>query len=460
MSEAGRGMSRRRFIGRTGATMAAVAVVPARVLGGAARPQRAGGSPPPSETLDLAFIGAGGRGWPNLGGLGNQNVVALCDVDKRRARKAFQKYNKAKKFTDFRRMLDAIEKNIDGVVVSTPDHTHAVAAMDSIRRGKHVYCEKPLAHSVWEVRSLMDAARKHKVITQLGNQGHSSNTIRQFCEWIWDGAIGQVHTVHVGCRTVHCRIDDLPKLKEKYDVPEGVDWDLWLGPAAFRPYHPMYMPASWRAWAPFGTGTLGDWVCHVVDPVFWALDLGSPVSLRAEAQTEWDPEKHADTFPAGWTVTYRFPAKGDRGPVTMVFYCGKTPIPRPKELEEERRGVEKGGVAYGDKGAIMYGSHGADSLRIIPEEKMQAYAKHLPPQKLPRVRSHHADWVSAIREGRHAGSDFADYGGPLTELALLGIIALRMPGRDLAWDGARGQFTDCPEANRYLKPDFRQGWTL
>ena len=452
MSRSNRGMSRRQFIGSTGAAAAAVAVVPARVLGGAGRP--------PSETLDLAFIGAGGRAGANLGGLGGENVVALCDVDERRAAGAFKKYGKAKKFTDFRKMLDAIEKDIDGVVVSTPDHTHAVACMDAMRRGKHVYCEKPLAHSVWEVRSLMGAARKHKVVTQMGNQGHSSNAIRMFCEWIWDGAIGRVHTAHVGCRAVHCRINDLPKLKEKHDVPAGVDWDLWLGPAAFRPYHPMYMPNAWRAWSPFGTGTLGDWVCHVVDPVFWALDLGSPVSLRAQAQTEWNPTKHADTFPAGWTVTYEFAAKGDRGPVTMVFHCGKTSIPRPKELEENRKAVETGGVIYGDKGTIMHGSHGAGGVRIIPEAKMQEYAKRLPAEKIPRVRNHHADWVAAIREGRHAGSDFADYGGPLTELAMLGIIALRMPGRKLAWDGARGQFTNSPEANGYLRPEFRRGWTL
>ena len=445
-------MSRRQFIGSTGAALAAVTVVPAHVLGGAARPA-------PSEKLDLAFIGIGGRGGSNLGGLGGENVVALCDVDDRRAGKAYEKHAKAKKFTDFRKMLDAIEKEIDGVVVSTPDHTHAVACMDAMRRGKHVYCEKPLAHSAWEVRALMDAARKHKVVTQLGNQGHSSNTIRMFCEWIWDGAIGKVHTVHAGCRAVHCRIRDLPKLKEQHDVPAGVDWDLWLGPAAFRPYHPAYMPNAWRAWSPFGTGTIGDWVCHVVDPVFWALDLGAPATVLTQAD-DYDPVKHADTFPEGWTVTYEFAAKGGRGPVTLVFYCGSTAIPRPKELEENRKGVETGGVVYGDKGTITYGSHGAGGVRMIPEAKMQEYAKRLPPEKLPRVRSHHADWVDAIREGRRAGSDFADYGGPLTELALLGIIGLRMPGRKLAWDGARGQFTDCPEANRYLRPEFRKGWTL
>jgi len=194
--------------------------------------------------------------------------------------------------------------------------------------------------------------------------------------------------------------------------------------------------------------------------VFWALDLGSPSTVRTEAQTEWDPEKHIDTFPAGWTVTFQFPAKGDRKPVTLVFHCGKTAIPRPKELEAKRKPVVTGGVAYGEKGAIMYGSHGARSPRIIPEAKMKAYAEHLPPQKLPRVRSHHADWTSAIRDGRHAGSDFARYGGPLTELAMLGIIGLRMPGKTLAWDGQGGRFTNSAEANKYIKPTFRDGWGI
>jgi predicted dehydrogenase len=446
-------MSRRQFLGRTGAALAAVTVVPAHVLG-------ARGRIGANEKLDLAFVGIGGRGGANLGGLRGENVVALCDVDTRRAGKAFEKHSGAKRFTDYRKMLDAVEKEIDGVVVSTPDHTHAVACLDAIRRGKHVYCEKPLAHSVYEVRALMEAARKYKVVTQLGNQGHSSNTIRLFCEWIWDGAIGNVHTIHAGCGAVHCRINDLPKLKERHDVPKELDWDLWLGPVPERPYHPMYLPGAWRAWAPFGTGTIGDWVCHVVDPSFWALDLGSPVSVLAEAQTDWDPAKHVDTFPAGWTVTFEFAAKGKRPPVKMVFYCGTSHIPRPPELEDGRKVTVTGAVVYGDKGTIMHGSHGAGGVRIIPEAKMQEYGKHLPEQKIPRVPGHHGDWVQAVRGGRHAGSDFALYGGPLTELALLGIIGLRMPGRKLAWDGTRCQFTNVPEANRYVKPEFRKGWVL
>jgi len=445
-------MTRRQFVRTVGVGAAAFHVVGAHVLGGE-------GKRPPSRTLTLAGIGCGGRGGADIkmiAGLGH-NFVALCDVDDQHAAGTYEKFPQAKTYRDFRKMLDAHAKEIDGVVVGTPDHTHAVAAVAAMKRGKHVFCEKPLAHSIWEVREMMRVAREAGVVTQLGNQGHSSEHIRLFCEWVRDGAIGNVHTVHVGCNAVHCRIQDLPKLTERHDVPEGVDWDLWLGPAAFRPYHPMYMPGAWRAWSPFGTGTLGDWVCHVVDPVFWALDLGAPTTILTDADA-YDPVKHADTFPAGWTVTYEFPAKGDRGPVKLVFYCGKTAIPRPKDLEPERKSVETGGVVYGDKGTITYGSHGAGGCRIVPEEKMKAYKQ--PEKTIPRAGNHHADWCNAILEGRKAGSDFHDYGGPLTELALLGIIGLRMPGRKLTWDSERMQFTNCPEANQYIRPEFRKGWSL
>jgi len=445
-------MTRRQFVRTVGVGAAAFHVVGAHVLGGE-------GKRPPSRTLTLAGIGCGGRGGADIkmiAGLGH-NFVALCDVDDQHAAGTYEKFPQAKTYRDFRKMLDAHAKEIDGVVVGTPDHTHAVAAVAAMKRGKHVFCEKPLAHSIWEVREMMRVAREAGVVTQLGNQGHSSEHIRLFCEWVRDGAIGNVHTVHVGCNAVHCRIQDLPKLTERHDVPEGVDWDLWLGPAAFRPYHPMYMPGAWRAWSPFGTGTLGDWVCHVVDPVFWALDLGAPTTILTDADA-YDPVKHADTFPAGWTVTYEFPAKGDRGPVKLVFYCGKTAIPRPKDLEPERKSVETGGVVYGDKGTITYGSHGAGGCRIVPEEKMKAYKQ--PEKTIPRAGNHHADWCDAIIEGRKAGSDFHDYGGPLTELALLGIIGLRMPGRKLTWDSERMQFTNCPEANQYIRPEFRKGWSL
>jgi predicted dehydrogenase len=425
-------------------------IVPRHVLA-------ASGTTPPSEKLNIAGIGVGGQGAGDLNDVApGNNIVALCDVDARHAANTFKKFPDAKQYRDFRKMFDEMEKGIDAVVVATPDHFHAVAAMAAIKRGKHVYCEKPLAHSVAEVRELMRAAQAHKVVTQLGNQGHSFDTIRDFCEWIWDGAIGNVHTIHAGCSAVNSGIDQLPRLKEQHPVPETLDWDQWLGPAQYRPYHPAYLPGSWRGWVPFGNGTVGDWTCHVVDPVFWALDLGAPTTIQATVK-EYDPKTQGDAFPKGEVITYEFPAKGKRGAVTMYWYSGTEKIPRPAELEEKKKSVDTGAVVIGDKGAIMYGSHGASPVRIIPEAKMDAYKR--PEKTLPRGKEHHRDWLQAIRNGTKAGSDFS-YGGPLTELAMLGVIAIKMAGTKLAWDARRMRFTNCPEADRFVNPPYRTGWRL
>ena len=448
-------ITRRTFLRGVGAGAAAVHVVGAHVLGGP-------GKTPPSERMTLAGIGCGGRGGHDIHKLADigQRFVALCDVDDNRAGGTYKNFPKAGTYRDFRKMLDAVDGQIDGVVVGTPDHTHTVAAMDAIRRGKHVYCEKPLAHYVWEVRQLMKAARKHKVVTQLGNQGHSSEHIRLFVEWVRDGAIGDVHTVHAGCgafKNVYCQINKLPELKKRPEVPGHLDWDLWLGPAPYRPYSPVFVPWNWRGWTPFGTGCIGDWVCHVVDPSFWALDLGSPVSVRAEVEG-YDPKKHHLCYPPATKITYEFPAKGKRGPVTLVWYDGNNTIPRPEELEKKRRVPGTGAVVVGSKGKIMHGSHGAGGCRIIPEDAMKAYKR--PEKTIPRTRGHHEDWVDAVREGRKAGSDFAEYGGPLTEVALLGMIAVWYPTQTLRWDADKMAFTNFPEANKHLTPEYRDGWTL
>jgi predicted dehydrogenase len=411
---------------------------------------------PPSEKLNIAGIGAGGMGGGDINSVsGGNNIVALCDVDLRRA-STIKKFPKARVFRDFRKMFDEMEDKIDAVVVGTPDHTHAVAAMAAIKRGKHIYCEKPLAHSVGEVRALMKAAQEYKVVSQLGNQGHSYDTIRRFCEWVWDGAIGSVHTIHCGCSAVNSGIDKLGRLSEKHDIPAELEWDLWLGPAKWRSYHPAYLPGSWRGWVPFGNGTVGDWVCHVVDPVFWALDLGAPSTITAKVDN-YDPKTQGDAYPKGDIITYEFPAKGIRGPITMVWHSGTSRIPRAKELEPGRKGVDTGAYVYGDEGVIMYGSHGAGGVRIIPEKAMKTY--EVPERKIPRVRGHHRDWLRAIREGRKAGSDFS-YGGPLTEIAMLGVVALKMPGMKLQWDAQAMKFTNCDEANKFVDPPYRKGWTL
>ena len=441
-------MSRRRFLKASAGTFATVTIVPRHVLGR--------GMVPPSEKLNIAGIGAGGMGGGDIDAVsGGNNIVALCDVDLRRA-STIKKYPKAKVYRDFRKMFDEMEDKIDAVVVGTPDHFHEVAAMAAIKRRKHVYCEKPLAHSVAEVRALMKAAKDYKVVSQLGNQGHSYDTIRRFCEWVWDGAIGSVHTIHCGCSAVNSGIDSLSKLSEKHEVPPELEWDLWLGPAKWRPYHPAYLPGSWRGWVPFGNGTIGDWVCHVVDPVFWALDLGAPSTIVAQVDN-YDPKTQGDAYPKGDIITFEFPAKGIRGPITLVWHSGTCKIPRAKELEPGRKGVDTGAYVYGDKGVIMYGSHGAGGVRIIPEKAMKAYES--PAKTIPRVKEHHDDWLRAIREGRKAGSDFS-YGGPLTEIAMLGVVALKMPGVKLQWDAQAMKFTNCPEANMFIDPPYRKGWTL
>jgi len=443
-------MGRRQFLKSTAAVAGGVMIVPRHVIAGS-------GQTPPSERLNIAGIGVGGMGAGDIGAVSkDNNIVALCDADLVRSADTLKKFPAARQFRDFRKMFDEMEKGIDAVVVATPDHFHAVAAMAAIRRGKHVYCEKPLAHSVHEVRALMKAAKEHNVVTQLGNQGHSYDSIRDFCEWIWAGAIGKVHTIHCGCEAVNSGLDALPRLKEVHPVPATLDWDLWLGPAQSRPYHPAYLPGSWRGWVPFGNGTVGDWTCHVVDPVFWALDLGAPSSVVAQVK-DYDPRTQGDAFPKGEVITYQFPAKGERGPITMHWYSGTEKIPRPAELDADDKGINTGAVVIGDKGTIVYGSHGAGGVRLIPASRMDGFQR--PAKTLPRRLEHHGDWINAIRSGKKAGSDFA-YGGPLTELAMLGVIGIKFPGQKLEWDTENVRFGNFPEANAFLNPPYREGWRL
>lgn len=442
-------LSRRRFLCAT-TTVASVWIVPGWVLG-------LQGAQPPSRKLNIACIGVGGRGGANLSACAGENIVALCDVDQSRAEPNWAKFPKAKRYRDFRRMFDEMAGQIDAVVVSTPDHTHAVAVMRAIQEGKHVYCEKPLAHSIAEVRAIQAAARQRGVATQLGNQGHSSGSIRRFHQMIRSGAIGAVREVHAWCGSRYTKVDELARAKEPMPVPQGLDWDLWLGPAPYRPYNACYLPGKWRGWLAFGTGVIGDWVCHVVDPVFWALDLGAPVTVQAQV-TGYDPKLHSETCPPGTIVTYQFPAKDQRPAVRLVWYDGVSRPTRPPELGQEKL-PEIGALVLGDKGKILYGSHGAAGCRIIPDEQMEEYRQVEQPSSIPKSPGHHAEWLRACKGGPPAGSGF-DYGGPLTELALLGIIAFRLPGTLLQWDAAQMRFTNSAEANRYLSRPYRAGWSL
>ncbi|MHC4153914.1 MAG: Gfo/Idh/MocA family protein [Planctomycetota bacterium] len=450
-------VNRRDFLLSTASTAAAFTIVPRHVLAGSGRT-------PPSEKLNIAGVGVGGMGKSNLKNLSDENIVAICDVDEKYAGKVFDEYPQAKKYTDFRKMLEK-QKDIDAVVVATPDHTHAVVSMMAMKMGKHVYCQKPLTHSVYEARKLTEAAREYKVATQMGNQGHSGEGVRLICEWIWDGAIGEVREVHAWTnRPVWPQGIDRPK--ESPPVPATLDWDLWLGPAPYRPYHPSYLPFNWRAWWDFGTGALGDMACHVLDPVFWALKLGYPTAVEAchsyEVREMWKRVDNKETYPSASMVRYEFPARENMPPVKLRWYDGGMLPPRPEELERGRKtGKEGSGVIFvGDKGKLMCGTYG-DSPRLIPETRMREYKR--PPKRLPRIEGdvggHEKNWVRACKGGEPACSNF-DHAGFLTEAVLMGNLAIRNPGERLNWDGPNMTVTNVAKANEYVRRQYREGWTL
>jgi predicted dehydrogenase len=443
-------ISRRTFLG-TAASAAAFTIVPAHVLGGRRRQA-------PSEKLNIAGIGVGGMGHVNLGNLETENIVALCDVDPDYAAKSFKKYPDARVWTDYREMLEK-QKDIDAVLIATPDHTHAVIAMAAIKAGKHAYLQKPLTHDIYEAHALAKAAREAKVTTQMGIQGHSEEGVRLICEWIADGAIGEVREVDVWCNDSYYpwghagwspRNPERPK--DTPAPPAGMNWDLWVGPAPMRPYHPSYHPQAWRAWWDFGSGWIADRGAHQIDPAFWALKLGLPTSVEATSLGQTD-ETHAIAA----VVTFQFPARDKLPPVKLTWYEGLR-APRPEELEQDRMmGDSEGGALFkGTKGKIMCGTYG-NSPRLIPESRMQEYRR--PEKTIPRVAGgHEQDWVRACKEGRAAGANF-DYSAPLTEICLLGVIAKRMDAR-IEWDAGNMRVSNLPEANKYVRTEYREGWSL
>ena len=442
-------MTRRQFL-RTTSAAAAVSLVPRHVLGGPG--QRA-----PSERLNIAGIGVGGMGAANLRNLESENIVALCDVDPVYAAGTFKRYSTAKIWTDFRAMLEQ-QREIEAVLVATPDHTHAVISMAAIQAGKHVYCQKPLTHDIYEARMLATAAKAAGVKTQMGNQGHSMEGIRSVCEWIWDGAIGQIREVDAWCSLSYYPWGHAgwsskwgARPAETPAVPSTLNWDLWLGPAPERPYHPAYHPAVWRCWWDFGCGMMGDRGAHTLDAAVWALKLGAPASVEATSCG-----LNPDTHPLSAIVTYQFPARENLPPVKLTWYEGTRP-PRPDTLGEEMEWPPEGGVLFhGTKGAIMAGVYG-DTPRLLPLSLGRDYPR--PPKTLPRVNgTHEMDWVRACKSGLPAGSDFA-YSGPLTETCLLGNVAKRVDAR-IDWDALNLKVTNFPEANRYVRTEYRAGWTL
>ncbi len=445
-------LTRRDFV-TAAAGVAAFTVVPRSVLGGA-------GQTPPSEKPNIAGVGIGGQGGSDLRELEKQtNIVALCDTDWAHAAGCFKRYPNAKQYKDFREMLDKEDKNIDGVVVATPDHLHAIVSMAAIKRGKHVYCEKPLTHTVREAKLLAEAAREHNVATQMGNQGQASEETRLQSEMIWDGAIGQVREVHVWTDRPLNGIDkwywpqgvDRPKGEDK--IPESLNWDLWIGPAKMRPYvRGVYNPFVWRGWWDFGTGALGDIGCHAMDPVFRALKLGYPTSVEATCTLV-----NNETYPVASRVTYEFPARGDMAPVRLNWYDGGMKPPRPPELEDGRRWDTNGLLYVGDKGKMM-------GSRLIPQTRQKEYGK--PPQKLERSPGHYTEWVIACKGGKPAGSNFPDHAGILAQVVLMGNVALhpilkeKLLSTKLLWDAKEFKFTNVPEANQFLTKEYREGWAI
>ncbi|MCB0742434.1 MAG: Gfo/Idh/MocA family oxidoreductase [Ignavibacteriae bacterium] len=440
-------LSRREFIGTASMATAAFTIVPRHVLGGQ-------GYKAPSDTLNIACVGIHGKGESDIEALSTENIVALCDVDMETGIETRKKHPKANQYQDFRVMLEK-EKNIDAVSVSTPDHTHAVIAMAAMQRGKHVFVQKPLTKTVYEARKLAEAAKKYKIVSQMGNQGHAGEGARLVNEWIWDGAIGDISEIKAWTNRPIWPQGELERPKEIPSVPSTLDWNIWLGPAKHRPYHPDYHPFSWRGWRDFGTGALGDMGAHIIDQPFWALDLGNPKTIQASS-TKFSEE----SFPLASIVTWTFEGKAGKPDIKFTWSDGNLTPPRPEGIEPGRKlGDDGGGVLYfGTKGHLMHGVYG-DQPRLIPETFMQSYKR--PEKTILRSPGIHEEWVAAIKNGTKSTTDF-EYSARLTELMLLGNIAILTQEHNtvLEWDANQFKFTNLDEANQFLQYDYSPGWSL
>lgn len=454
-------LSRRAFLGKSATSLAGIQFLTHSVFGEQA----------PSNKLNLACIGAFGMGMANLYNCRSENIVALCDVDTDAeaaesswARLDWETRPEVRMYTDFRELLDS-ETDLDGVIIATPDHTHAVIAMAVLAKGLHVYCQKPLTHTLREARTVTQAALNSGVVTQMGNQGKSAESIRLLKEWIEDGAIGNVTEVHAWTdRPVGGNPwSDFPivaRPEATPPIPETLDWDLWLGPAQERPYHPIYHPKNWRGFIDFGTGALGDMGCHILDPAFYALDLGPPDVVEATT-THYKEEVMRETFPRASRVRYHFPARGSKPPVTLNWSDGRLLPFRPEGIPNDVKiDSQAGAIIIGDEGVIMHGGWGASGLRIFPDSRRKAYLADRAPKTIPRVKgTHEEDWLKACKGLRPCCSPF-EYGGALTEMVLLGVLAIRKPNVRLEWDSPSMTFPNFPEADALVHSPYREGWTL
>jgi len=411
-----------------------------------------------NEKLNIAIIGAGGRGASNTGDVASENIVALCDVNQRALDAAGQRFGSAKKFTDLRKVFDH-EKEFDAVVVSTCEHTHAFATMLAIKAGKHVYCEKPLTHNIWEARKIREAAAGTKLATQMGIQIHATENYRQVVELIHGGAIGPVREAHVwvsrawGLQSAEdskkfgdiVHVTDRPANADP--VPTGLDWDLWLGPAPERPFNNVYFPGpKWYRWWDFGSGTMSDLGSHWNDLPFWALKLQAPLTVEA-----FGPPAHAELAPASMSATYEYGPRGDMPAVKLSWYQGQM-----KPEIWKNKGIPQWGdgcLFIGDKGMLLsdYGKH-----VLLPEDNFKDFKR--PEKSIPRVSSHYAEWINACKTGNECSANF-NYSGWLTEANHLGNVAYRT-GKKLEWDAAKMVATNAPEASKFIKREYRKGWDL
>jgi predicted dehydrogenase len=444
-------IGRRKFITAGISGMASIMYVPRFVLGG-------NGYISPNDKLNIAGIGIGGMGSNDIKQVESENIIALCDVDDRYAERTIHRYPNAKNYKDYREML-ATNKDIDAVMIATPDHTHAVIAMAAMKQGKNVFCQKPLAHNIYETRELVKTSKNLSTITQMGIQGHVMDGNRLICDWIWDGAIGEVTKVEAWCSLTHyppghrwwsTPCESRPHVTPP--TPNHLDWDLWLGPAEHRPYSPCYHPGVWRNWWDFGSGMMADRGCHTFDPIMSALKLKYPVSIEA-ISTNYNEE----TYPVASIVNYRFPKREGFPELELTWYEGLRP-PRPKELEGNRLlGASEGGALFiGTKGKLMCGVYG-ESPRLIPESKMRAYKQ--PKKNTSRSPNIYQEWLNSCRGKSKTSANF-NYSGLLTEIVLLGNLAKRFNGQLLRFDEKEGKILNNPEANNYFHQPYRDGWSL
>ena len=468
--------SRREFIRNTSLAATGFFIVPRHVLGR--------GYVAPSDKLRIAGIGVGGKGQSDLSEFAKSpkaSIVALCDVDDRSAAKSRANFPNAKYYKDFREMLDKEKNNIDACSISTPDNTHAVATLAAMQLGKHVYTQKPLTHDIYEARVLTEAAKKYKVVTQMGNQGGSGDGVRKMKEMVDAGLIGEVHTVQ--CWTNRpVWPQGIPTPTGNFEVPAELNWDLWLGPAKKIDYHPSYLPFNWRGWWAFGTGALGDMACHIMDPVFRILPIDYPTDVQASVSGNWKgffaEGNYVDSCPPSSIIHLSYPRKGGKGEIKVSWMDGGLLPERPDELgPDEEMGNWDGGVIFiGSKGKIMADCYGANP-RLLPTKLMKETT--MPAEKIKRVpEGHYVQWVNACIDGYGKGvtSSPFEYAGPFTESILIGNLAIRswmmqnpkMKGwgdkylgrKKLLWDAKNMKITNFDEANQFVKREYRDGWKL